>query len=535
MQQPFLVSEPQKALVLNPAVPEMLCNLLPMAKAFPYRGHTLYAVPHDVDVVRLLRNVGVMAPSPILHQYPWPGRFKPFEAQRATSAFLTLNPRSFCLNDMGTGKTMSVMWAFDYLRSIGKRKRMLVVAPLSTLERTWGDTIFTNFPHLTFTVLHGSRERRLKLLASPFDVYIVNHDGLEVIAPGLYEEITSGKSTTINQLRPDIDVVALDEIAVLRNSGTDRYKTTANICVPLERVVWGLTGTPIPNEPTDAWAQIKLVDPTRVPKYFGRFRDMTMRKITTYKWIAKPDALETVQKFMQPAIRFSRADCVDLPPTLYQTRHIPLTDHQKKVYEQIRTQMKSEALEGTVRAVNEADKLMKLVQVAAGAVYTTEGEVVDIDNAGRLAELFEIIEQAQGKVIVFVPFIAALKSLHAKISAKYPTELVYGGTSKNDRDTAFWRFSNLPASESGVLLANAAAMSHGLTLTEANTVVWWAPHVSSDIFDQANHRIIRPGQVLNTFIIMLEGSPVERKIYARLQERQNTQGLLLEAIRSSTD
>lgn len=522
----FIVSTAQKALVLNPAEPAMLRTLLPMAKAFPFRGETLYAVPHDIDVVRLLRNVGVTVPSPILSQYKWPGKYTPFKAQLETAAFLTLNPRSFCLNDMGTGKTMSVMWAYDFLRQIGRANKMLVMSPLSTLERTWGDTIFQSFPHLKFAVLHGSKQRRLKLLAQDVDVYIINHDGVEVIQDTLAE-------------RTDIDVMTIDEIAVVRNAATDRFKAVERICKRPELVVWGLTGTPIPNEPTDAYAQIKLLDPTRVPKYFTKFRDMVMRKISLgnsgfSKFVAKDDALETVQKYMQPAIRFSRADCVDLPPTLYQTRHIPLTAHQKKVYNDIRTSMKSEADAGTMRAVNEADKLMKLVQVAAGAVYTTEHEIVDIDNAGRLAEAMEVIEQAAGKVIIFVPFIAALTKIHEQISKYYPTELVYGGTSKTDRDTAFWRFSNLPASESRVLLANAAAMSHGLTLTEANTILWWAPTISHETFDQANHRIIRPGQTLNTFIIMLEGSEVERKIYAKLQERQTTQGLLLDLVRSVT-
>lgn len=683
MQQPFIVSTQQKALVLNPAVPEMLTNLLPMAKPFSYHGHTLYAVPHDVDVVRLLRNVGVSAPSPILYQYDWPCSFPkgPFPSQKEAAAFMTLNPRSFNLSQMGcvdanteyltptgwkridqydggavgqyhpatgavefvepteyvklpctdmirvsgpgvdqllspehrvlvysnvgwwhevveaeslewvqrvtdsmclptgddykgrvplndctityegspdgfkycfmvpstflvfrrngcvfasgnTGKSVSTLWAFDYLRSIGQRHRMLVIAPLSTLERTWGDEIFKHFPHLSFTVLHGTRERRLKLLAHPFDVYIVNHDGLEVIAPGLYKETKVGKTTNIEQLRPDIDVVAVDEIAVLRNSNTDRFKATEKICRPLERIVWGLTGTPIPNEPTDAWAQIRLVDPTRVPKYFGRFREMTMLKVSTYKYIPRNDALEIVQKAMQPAIRFTREA---LPDTTYVTRHIELTAQQRQMYDDVRLRMKAQAEEGTVRAVHEADKLMKLVQVAAGAVYTTDGEVATLDNRGRLAEVIDTIEQSEGKVIVFVPFIAALHNLREELARHYPTEMVYGGTSKNDRDTAFWRFQNLPSSESRVLVANAAAMSHGLTLTEASTIVWWAPTTSHETFDQSNHRIIRTGQKRKTLIVMFEGTAVERNIYTRLQQRQTTQGLLLEAVNKTAD
>lgn len=530
MHQQFIVSAKQKALVLNPADPQMLTTLLPMAKPFPYRGHTLYAVPHDVDVVRLLRNVGVQAPAPILHQYDWPCAYPggPFPSQKEASAFLTLNPRCYNLSQMGTGKSLSTLWAYDFLRAQGKRHRMLVIAPLSTLERTWGDEIFKHFPHLKFAVLHGTKERRRKLLAHPFDVYIINHDGLETILPDLVEV----KGKQVRQLREDIDVLAIDELAVLRNSNTSRWKATELLCQAPERIVWGMTGTPLPNEPTDAWAQIRLVKPDSVPRYFGRFREMTMLKFGPYKWVPRKDALDIVHKAMQPAIRFTRED---LPITTYVYRHIELSAGQKKVYEEMRQRLKSEAEEGTIRAVHEADKLMKLVQVAAGAVYTMDGEIAHLDSKGRLAEVLDIIEQSEGKVIVFVPFIAALHNVRDQIAKAYPTEMVFGGTKKADRDTAFWRFQNLPASESRVLVANAAAMSHGLTLTEASTIVWWAPTTSNETFDQANHRIIRPGQKRKTLIVMLEGTPVERKIYARLQQKQDTQDSFLDVVSSKLD
>lgn len=520
MNESFLVSPQQKALVLNPAEPGMLMNLLPMAKAFPFRGQTLYAVPHDIDVVRLLRNVGVKAPSPILHHYQWPCAFidGPFDKQRQAAEFLTLHPRCFNLSQMGTGKTAATLWAFDYLRSIGKRKRMLVVAPLSTLERTWGDEIFKHFPRLTFNVLHGTKQRRLRLLAEKKDIYIINHDGVEVVLDALKK-------------RDDIDVLAIDEIATYRNSKTDKYEAIETLCKPVERAVWGMTGTPTPNAPTDAWAQVKLVNPSNVPRFFGRFRDMTMNKINAFKFLPRADWLDTVHKAMQPSVRYTREE---LPITTTAQRHVELSPEQKKTFEAVRLQLKSEEEEGTVRAVNEADKLMKLVQVAAGAVYTTDGDTVLLDNKARVAEVLDIVEQSEGKVIVFVPFIAALNHVRDQIARRYPTELVYGATKRTDRDEAFWRFQNLPSSESRVLVANASVMSHGLTLTEASTIVWFAPTVSSDTFDQANHRIIRTGQERETFIIMIEGTAVERSIYSRLLDRQNSQGLLLEAISSGS-
>lgn len=519
--QPFLVVPKQRALVLNPVNPGMLTTLLPMAKPFAFRGQTLYAVPNHVDVVRLLRNVGVQAPSPILSQYDWPCAFPggPFPSQKEAAAFMTLNPRCFNLSDMGVGKTISTLWAFDYLRSVGIRHKMLVAAPLSTLERAWGDEIFRHFPHLHFEVLHGTSSRRKKLLALPADIYIVNHDGVGVVAKEL-------------AARTDIDLIVVDEIAVYRNAQTAMYKVMHKLCEPPAMWVWGLTGTPIPNAPTDAWAQVRLVNPGNVPEYFGRFREMTMLKVNDYKYIPRREATEVVHAAMQPAIRFTREA---LPDTAWQTRHIELTDAQKKVYEELRLRMKAESEEGTVRAVHQADKLMKLVQVCAGAVNTTDGDALTLDNSGRLTEVLNIIEQSEGKVIVFVPFIAALHNLRDAIAKHYPTELVYGGTSKADRDTAFARFQSLPSTESRVLVANAAAMSHGLTLTEASTIVWVAPTVSHETFDQANHRIIRTGQKRKTLIVMLEGSAVERQIYARLRDRQAMQGLLLATINNSID
>lgn len=516
MSENLLVVPQHRALVLNPSSPEMLCSLLPMAKPVQFRGQTLYAVPHDVGVVRLLRNVGVRAPSPIMNHYSWPCAYAggPFENQKLAAEFMTLHPRSFNLSQMGTGKSLSTLWAYDYLREAGIVKKMLVVAPLSTLERTWGDEIFKHFSHLKFQVLHGAKSRRLRLLAMEADIYIINHDGVEVILDELLK-------------RDDIDVVTIDEIATYRNARTAKFSVMEKLCKPLDRWVWGLTGTPTPNEPSDAWAQVRLVNPSAVPRYFGRFRDMVMYKISPFAYAAKKDWLDTVKKAMQPSVRFTREA---LPITTTAQRHVALSAEQKRTFNELRQQMKSEAQEGTIRAVNEADRLMKLVQVAAGAVYTTEGETVTLDNKARVREVLELIEQSEGKVIVFVPFVAALHSVREQIAKHHPTELVYGEVKKSERDAAFWRFQNLPSEESRVLVANPSVMAHGLTLTEANTIVWFAPTVSSETFDQANHRIIRSGQERETFIVMIEGTAVERKIYQRLLDRQNAQGLLLEVI-----
>lgn len=483
---------------------------------------------------KILRNLGFQAPAPIRHLYDWPGRFKPFDAQREAAAFLSLNDRAFNLSELGTGKSLAALWAFDYLRSIGQLNRMLVIAPLSTLERTWADEVFNHFPHLTCVVLHGTRQRRKRLLTQEADVYVVNHDGAGILEEDL-------------KARPDIDLVVVDEIAqAARNAGTDRWKAINKIVNrhTKPRACWGMTGTPTPNEPTDAWAQCRIIVPSSVPPYFNRFRNQVMVQQGQFKWSAKATATEVVHGVMQPSIRFTRDECLDLPPLMSETRSVGMTQDQTKAYKEMMTKLHVEAEEGKITAVNAAVKMGKLVQIACGVVYGNNGEEINIPATPRVSEVKSVIEQAEGKVIVFVPYVSAVeglakelaewKGLNGKPQTGRPTggavEVIHGGVKKAERDRIFQAFQQ--ATNPRVLVAQPAAMSHGLTLTKASTIVWYAPVTSNETFEQANGRINRPGQKMNNFIIMLEGTAIERRIYARLMGKQKMQGALLDEIKA---
>jgi len=209
----MIISKKHKKLVLNLRDPERITTIIPSARAMQYKGKTLVAIPHKIDETRVLRNLGIDAPAPMGYYYDWPGRYKPFIHQKTTSEFLTLNTRAFVLNGMGSGKTVSVLWAFDYLKKLGLVKRMLVISPLSTLERAWGDEIFRHFPELTFAVLHGDRAKRHQLLATDFDIYIINHDGFK-----------NDQTVKLLNAREGLDLVVIDEVASFRNSSTDRWK-----------------------------------------------------------------------------------------------------------------------------------------------------------------------------------------------------------------------------------------------------------------------------------------------------------------------
>ena len=510
----MLVHNKSQKIVLNLRDPQRVLTVIPTAKQFRFKGHNLVAVPHRIDESKLLKNLGIKVPSPIKHYYQWSGQRTPFAAQRETAAFLTLNLHSFCLNEMGTGKTLAVLWAFDYLRSLGYVRKLLVIAPLSSLERTWSDEIFEHFPHLNFAVLYGSKERRLKMLRTDADIYIVNHDGVKVIQDQLIA-------------RTDLDVVAIDEIAAFRNAATGRWKCLRKV-IAGRKVIWGMTGTPTPNDPTDAWAQCRLICPENVSPYFNKWRDSVMRQLTMYKWIPRDDAVATVFEAMQPAIRFERKDCVDLPPCIYQERKTELSPEQKKAYADMLTKLAMEHEDGLIIAVNEAVKMAKLVQIACGVIYGPDGSV-QIPNTDRISVVQEIIEEAGTKVIVFCPFKGVVEFVAKKLSEHFTTAVITGETPKRARDEIFGDFQH--SKDPRVLVASPGAMSHSLTLTAANTIVWYAPITSNDIFGQANARITRPGQKHTQFIVLVEGSPIERQMYTRLKNRQKMQGLLLSAVR----
>lgn len=512
----MLIHTKTQKIVLNLRNPARVTTVIPTAKTFVYKGVELVAVPHRDDETRVLRNLGFEVPAPIEHYYRWPGQYQPFKAQLVTSSFLTQNPKAFVLNDMGTGKTLATLWAFDYLRTIGKASKALIISPLSTLERTWADEVFQHFPHLSVGVLYGTKTRRLKMLADDYDIYLINHDGIKTIEKELIE-------------RKDIDTIVVDEVASFRNSSTTRWKTLRKITQDRPRI-WGLTGTPIPNLPTDAWAQCRLISPGRVPTYFGQFRDAVMKQLGPFKWVPRDNATEIVADAMQPSIRFSRDQCVDLPPCQYIERSVPLTAEQAKAYKEMAARLRMEFAAQQVTAVNEAVKMQKLVQIACGVVYDGDGNEVILPNDHRIDVVREVIEESGTKTIVFVPFKGVLRHVAEQLSKDFTVEMISGETPAAQRADIFGAFQR--SKDPKVLVAQPAAMSHGLTLTAASTVIWYAPVTSNEVYQQANARITRPGQKHSQLIVNIESTEVERRIYHRLRMKQSMQGLLLETVRA---
>jgi len=497
-----------------------LRSVFPLLKEAVIDGGRYVAVPHTLESAKILNNLGVGAPSPIRTRYDWPGRFSPKAHQVHTAEFLTLNARAFCLNDMGAMKTISSLWAADFLQKIKVVKRVLVVAPLSTLAPTWGNEIFQNFPLKTYAILHADRKKRLELLAKPHDIYLVNHDGLEIIADALMK-------------RPDIGLIILDECALYRNQRSLRWKI-ANAIINksgIPRIVWGMTGAPTPNEPTDAYGQMKLIKPENYKGHFTAFKHETMLQISQFKWVPKRGSEETVNRVLQPSIRYALKDCVDLPESIHTFHQVQLSAEQQKHYKELLRSAATEIKGTMVTAVNAAVLIGKIIQASLGVLYGANGDIVKVDFSPRISVIKELIEGCRQKVIIFVPLTGALNAVATELRKKWSVAIVDGSTTMTQRNKIFREFRSIK--DPHILVANAGAMSHGLTLTEASLIIWYAPVTSHDTYMQANARIVRPGQKFPTQIAHVFATPEEKRIYAVLKEKGRMQDIVLDLARGA--
>jgi SNF2 family DNA or RNA helicase len=435
-----------------------------------------------------------------MNDYNWPGQFTPFAHQKVTAAFLAERPKAFCFNEQGTGKTASVIWAADYLMNAGVVRRVLVVCPLSIMKSAWQNDLFKFAVHRTCDVAYGDRKKRAKVINSGAEFVIINFDGLSIVK----DDIAKG----------GFDLIVVDEASAYKNPTTERWKVLRDLNKTI-RGLWMLTGTPAAQSPVDAFGLAKLVNPKGTVSFYGQFRDQVMYKVGMFRWVPKPNAQAVVHAALQPAIRFEKDQCLDLPEVTEVERDAPLTPQQVKYYKMLKNDMMMKAAGEEISSANAATNLNKLLQISGGAVYTDTKEVIEFDVSNRLQVVLEVVEEASHKVLVFVPFTHTIELLKAYFTKhNIVSEVINGQVPVNRRSSIVDDFQNTDRVK--VLIIQPQAASHGLTLTAANTVIWYAPVMSVETYLQANARINRPGQKNAMTIVHIKGSEVEDKVYKML-------------------
>lgn len=475
-------------------------------------------VPWGLKEAQYLRKIGVKAaPSPIHRDYDWPGLFKPMAHQRDTAEFLTLHKRAFCFNEAGTGKTASAIWASDYLLNLGVIKRVLIVCPMSIMQAAWQNDLFKFAIHRSVSIAHGTREKRKEVVNGSYEYVVINFDGVATVSDDI--------------VKAGFDLIIIDEANAYKTVGTKRWKTMQRL-IDKNTWLWLMTGTPAAQSPFDAYGLAKLAVPERVPKFAGAFKEHVMMKISQFKWVPRHDHAKKVHFALQPAIRFEKKDCLDLPEVTYTDREVELSPQQKKYYELVRKEFLVETGDEVITSANAAVNLSKLLQISAGAVYSQSGATLEFDVSNRLKVVREVIEEASHKVLVFVPFTHAIDILRDYLTQhSIPCEVINGDVSANKRNEIFNRFQTKDDKDIKVLIIQPAAAAHGVTLTAANMVVWYAPVTSTEIYLQANARIDRQGQKNAMTVVHLQGSAVERKLYKMLQNRLDAHEKLVDLYR----
>jgi len=449
------------------------------------------------------------------YDYPRPLGFNPFEHQKQTAEFLVSNRKAFCFNEQGTGKTASVIWSADYLMKLGLIKRVLVICPLSIMKASWQADLFKFAMHRTVAVAHGAAKKRKEIVGGMAEFVIINFDGVGIVK----KEIMAG----------GFDLIVVDEASAYKNPRTERWKDLRDLTKVIKGL-WMLTGTPAAQSPVDAYGLAKLVNPKSVAPFYGQFRDQVMFKVSEYRWVPRREAKHIVHSVLQPAIRFEKKACIDLPPVTYIDRDAPLTPQQKGYYKLLAKQALIEAAGEEVSAVNAASKINKLLQIACGSVYTDTGEVVDFDVSNRLNVVQEVIEESSNKVLVFVPFTHTIDLLRKHLEKHHIScDVINGSVSANARAEIVQTFQN--SENPKVLIIQPQAASHGLTLTAADTIIWYAPCTSVETYLQANARIDRPGQVNPMTIVHVRGSEVEAKMYTLLRNNIDNHNQIIDLYR----
>jgi len=493
-----------KALILRTRDPHKY-SIIPKSKAM-LRADGGYdvAVYWGLDEARVLRNLGVKnVPSPITRRYDWPGRYKPMAHQIETASFLTMYRRAFVFSEPGTGKTLSALWAADYLMKLRKVRRVLILCPLSIMHSAWMGDINNSIIHRSAVIAHHPQaSRRIEMIQHNYEIVITNYEGLNLIA---------------NEVRNDgrFDLVIVDEANAYKTPTTRRWKSLNSIINP-NTYLWMMTGTPASQSPVDAYGLAKLVNPDGVPKFFTAWRDQVMNKVTTFKWSPKADAKDKVYEALQPAIRFTKEACLDLPPVITMTREVALTPQQKKYYNLLKERMLVQAAGETITAVNAAAGVSKLLQISCGAAYTDDREVVEFDSAPRLAVLEEILEETNRKVIVFALFRSIIDTISTHLTKRgISNECIQGDVSPSKRGAIINRFQTEDSPR--ILVMQPAATAHGITLTAADTVVFYGPLMSVEQYIQCCARADRKGQTSDKVtVIHIQGSAIEERMFNAL-------------------
>lgn len=422
--------------------------------------------------------------------------------------------------DMGLGKTVITLTAINELRyNRWAVQRALIVAPKKVAEGTWSKEAakWDHLQHLRVSLVCGSQQKRLRALATPADVYVINRDNVQWLVD------------YFKNAWP-FDMVVLDESSSFKNSQSKRFKALKLVRSRINRLV-ELTGTPSSNGLMDLWAQIYLLDSgERLGKTLGQYRERFFdpdkrSRMQIFSYAPKEGSMEYIQQAIGDiCISMKAEDYIDLPERLYDEVPVVLDGPAAKAYKQLEREMLLEMAGGVITAGTAGVLTGKLLQLCNGAVYDGDRQALDIHKC-KMEAFTEVLEQLHGQsALVFYSFQHDRDRLLEVLAPMGLRVRVY----QNPQDEDDWNNGQID-----VLLAHPASCAYGLNLQNGgHHIIWFGLTWSLEQYEQANKRLHRQGQQHPVVIhlLVVQGG-MDEDVIAALQRKEDTQGALMEALR----
>ena len=447
-------------------------------------------------------------------------RYAPHDYQAYAIDYIETHPVATVFLDMGLGKTSITLTAIsNLLFDSFEVHRVLIIAPLRVARDTWTAEVdkWDHLQNLICSVAVGTEAQRRAAFMRPADIYIINRENVQ----WLVEE--SGIPFTF-------DMIVIDELSSFKNHNTKRFKSMLKVRPKVNRIV-GLTGTPASNGLMDLWAEFRILDMgQRLGRFITKYRtDYFMpdkrngQIIYTYKPL--PYAEDAIYRQISDiTISMKSTDHLQMPELINSEYTVQLSEDEQKHYAELKQELVLTLEDGEITAANAASLSGKLSQMANGAIYDDNGEVIQIHDR-KLDALEDIIEAANGK-----PILVAYWFKHdlERIRERFTVREI-----KTSRDIADWNQGKIP-----VAVIHPASAGHGLNLQSGgSTLVWFGLTWSLELYQQANARLWRQGQKDQTVVIhhIITKNTIDERIMSALQKKERAQSALIDAVKADLE
>lgn len=444
-------------------------------------------------------------------------RYEPHDYQAQATQFILDHPEAAVLLGMGLGKSViSLTAVWELILDYFTVRRVLVIAPLRVARDTWPGELakWDHLDGLSMAVAVGSKQQRLEALATGAMVTVINRENV----PWLVAHYGDAWP---------FDMVVIDELSSFKNPRAKRFKELARVRPFLNRIV-GLTGTPAANGLMDLWAQFRLLDGgQRLGRYITHYRNRWFvpdkrsgMQVFTYK--PRDGAEEEIYgAIADMTVSMKTTDHLTLPSLTTVTQVVEMSVPETRKYERLKKDMVLTVEEHVIDAANAAALSGKLLQLASGAIYTTDGEPVTVHDR-KLDALEDLVEAANGESLLVAYW---FKHDLTRIRQRFPNAREL----KTNADIRAWNAGEIP-----LALIHPASAGHGLNLQAGgHLLVWFSLTWSLELYQQANARLFRQGQDQPVTITHLAAKgTLDEAVLAALEAKDTTQERLIDAVKT---